>query len=229
MLLGEAVVFKHFLMDFATLLSVMNPFAVIPIYVNLTSEFEAVERLRILKRAIVVSFSILIAFLVVGEPFLAALGVTLDAFRIAGGVVLLLLGMRMIFDEGGRAEPPHAPGATSRDIAVFPLAMPMISGSGAILAIILLTENDLHRIDEQAATALTMCLVLAINYVVLRFSNPIYHLMGPTGVAVVGRVSGLIVAAIAVQVMITGLHQVFPALGAPSVNSSRAPAPSKSG
>ncbi len=145
---------KHFLVDFVTLLTVMNPVAVIPIYINLTAELQTAERKRVLIRAILVSFGILIAFLIVGEPVLESLGVTLNAFRIAGGIVLLILGMRMIFDEQGHAHPPQTGQATSDDIAVFPLAMPMIAGSGAILSIILLTENDLHALQEQASTAL---------------------------------------------------------------------------
>ena len=206
---------KHFLVDFVTLLSVMNPVAVIPVYINLTADMPADERTRILKRSMVVSFGILITFLIIGEPVLEGLGVTLDAFRIAGGIVLLLLGMRMIFDEHGRAEPPHDGEASNRDIAVFPLAMPMIAGSGAILSIILLTENDLHEIPDQASTAFTMLLVLAVNFAVLRAANPIYRMIGSTGTAVVGRISGLVVAALAVQVMIIGLQNVFPTLGAP--------------
>jgi multiple antibiotic resistance protein len=207
---------KHFLVDFVTLLSVMNPVAVIPIYLNLTAELQTPERKRVLVRAILVSFAILIAFLIVGEPVLDSLGVTLNAFRIAGGIVLLILGLRMIFDEEGHAHPPGTGLASSRDIAVFPLAMPMIAGSGAILSIILLTENNLHAVEEQASTALTMCLVLGVNFVVLRAANPIYQFIGPTGTAVVGRISGLIIAALAVQVMIIGLQNVFPGLALPA-------------
>jgi multiple antibiotic resistance protein len=126
----------------------------------------------------------------------------------------------MIFDEQGHADPTPAGQASSRDIAVFPLAMPMIAGSGAILSIILLTENDLHVFQDQVSTAFAMTLVLAVNFAVLRAASQIYRLIGPTGTAVVGRISGLVLAALAVQVMIIGLQNVFPALAAPPNNAN---------
>ncbi len=211
---------KHFLVDFVTLLTVMNPVAVIPVYINLTAELQTAERTHILIRAVLVSFGILIAFLVAGEPVLEGLGVTLNAFRIAGGIVLLILGVRMIFDEQGHADPPPVGQASSRDIAVFPLAMPMIAGSGAILSIILLTENDLHALQDQVSTALTMCLVLVVNFAVLRAASAIYRVIGPMGTAVVGKISGLIIAALAVQVVIIGLQNAFPALAVPPNNTN---------
>ena len=85
----------------------------------------------------------------------------------------------------------------------------MIAGSGAILSIILLTENDLHVLQDQASTAIAMCLVLVVNFAVLFAAGPIYRLIGPTGTAVVGKISGLVIAALAVQVMIIQAPNVF--------------------
>jgi multiple antibiotic resistance protein len=89
-----------------------------------------------------------------------------------------------------------------------------------ILSIILLTENDLHVLQDQVSTAITMCLVLAVNFAVLRAASPIYRIIGPTGTAVVGKISGLVIAALAVQVMIVGLQNVFPALAVPPSNTN---------
>ena len=89
--------------------------------------------------------------------------------------------------------------------------MPLIAGPGAITAIVLLTENALHNIPQQAGTAITLCVVLAIHYAVLKFAGPIHRLLGSTGTAVVARVTGLVLTALAVQVMIVGFEDVFPA------------------
>jgi multiple antibiotic resistance protein len=97
-----------------------------------------------------------------------------------------------------------------RDIAVFPLAMPFIAGSGAIMSIVLLGENDLHSLPQKAGTAGTMCLVLIIVYVILRAADAIQRLLGSTGINVVSRTMGLIITALATQVMITGVRNLFP-------------------
>ena len=111
---------------------------------------------------------------------------------------------------GRQPEPTRETDAASRDIAVFPLAMPLIAGSGAITAIVLLTENALHNIPQQAGTAITLCLVLAINYAVLKSAGPIHRLLGSTGTNVVARVTGLVLTALAVQVIIVGCQNVSP-------------------
>jgi multiple antibiotic resistance protein len=221
--------FTHFSLDFATLLSIMNPVIVIPVYLKLTGKFEPAERERVLRRAMLVSALFLLIFLVVGQIVLNALGVSLDAFRIAGGLVLLLLGMSMIFDVSPPAEPDPDEPTHGRDIAVFPLAMPLTAGSGAIMAVVLLTENELHDIPAQAGTALTMFLVLAINYVVLKAAAPIHRLLGSTGAAVVGRITGLVLTALAVQAIIIGVQNSFPALSATPALGTKVPsaAPAK--
>lgn len=202
--------YTHFWVDFATLLTTINPVGVIPLYLALTEGLEARERARVLRKAILVSVGILLAFLIAGEPLLNALGVTLDAFRIAGGLILLLIGLRMVFaDNHEQGSKPEAEKAR-RDIAVFPLAMPFIAGSGAIMSIVLLTENDLHSLPQQAGTAGTMCLVLILCYAILRAADTIQRLLGSTGINVVARISGMVVTALATQVMINGLRNSFP-------------------
>ena len=204
--------FTHFWIDFVTLFTMLNPIHVIPAYLALTGGLEPVSRRKILRRAILVAGAILLLFLILGEIVLSALGVTLNAFRIAGGLVILLIGLRMVFGDDERTEAVTENKSKSRDIAVFPLAMPLIAGSGAIMAIILLTENNLHDVPQQIGTGLTMCLVLALNYVALEAAGPIHRFLGSTGVAVVARVTGLVITAIAVQSIIVGLQNVFPGL-----------------
>jgi multiple antibiotic resistance protein len=201
--------YSHFWVDFVTLMTMINPVAVIPLYLSVTEGMSARERVMALRKATLVATGILLAFLIAGEPMLNALGVTLDAFRIAGGLILLLIGLRMVFAEArGPASNPDAAKAP-RDIAVFPLAMPFIAGSGAIMSIVLLTENDLHSLPQKAGTAGTMCLVLIIVYVILRAADGIQRLLGSTGINVVSRIMGLVVTALATQVMIIGAQNIF--------------------
>jgi multiple antibiotic resistance protein len=206
-----SMIFANFWIDFVTLLVTINPICVIPLYLALTNGLSSAARTSALRRAALVSMAILLIFLIVGEIALSALGVTLNAFRVAGGLVLLLIGLRMVFDEGLWMNPTRDNDTTGRDIAVFPLAMPLIAGPGAIMVIVLLTENNLHSIPQQAGTAITMCLVVAITYAILRAAESIHRLLGSTGTSVVARVTGLVVTALAVQTMIVGFQNLFSA------------------
>ena len=202
--------YTHFWVDFVTLVTTINPVAVVPLYLALTEGLEAQERTRVLRKATLVAAGILLVFLVAGETVLNALGVTLDAFRISGGLILLFIGLRMVFADGHEQGSTLEAGKVTRDIAVFPLAMPFIAGSGAIMSIVLLTENDLHNLPQQAGTAGTMCLVLILVYAILRVADTIQRLLGWTGINVVSRIMGLVVTSLAMQVMISGLRNVFP-------------------
>ena len=204
------MIYSSFAMDFVTLLTTINPVAVVPLFLSAAEGLDEQERRRALRKAIVVAAGILLVFLIAGELLLGALGVSLDAFRIAGGLVLLLIGLRMVFAEIKQpSEKPEVVQA-GRDISVFPLATPFIAGSGAILSIVLLTENSLHSWPEQAGTAGTMCLVLILIYAILRAADSIQRILGMTGINVVSRITGLVLTALAMQVMINGLRSVFP-------------------
>jgi multiple antibiotic resistance protein len=201
-------VFANFWTDVVTLMATIDPFSVIPAYIGLTHELAPNARARILLRSILIAFAILFAFMIVGELALNAMGVSVDAFRIAGGIVLLLVGVKMVFAQSLQAAPgEHA--HVGRDIAVFPLGMPYIAGPASIMSIVLLTENDLHSIRQQACTLISMCIVLTITYLVLRGAAPMQRILGATGINVMARIMGLVLASLAVQALITGLKNVF--------------------
>ena len=200
--------FANFWTDVVTLLATIDPFSVIPAYIGLTHELSPDARARTLLRSILIAFAILLAFMIVGELALNAMGVSVDAFRIAGGIVLLLVGVKMVFAQSLQTGPgEHA--TAGRDIAVFPLGMPYIAGPAAIMSIVLLTENDLHSIPQQACTLISMCIVLTITYLVLRGAAPMQRILGATGINVMARIMGLVLASLAVQALITGLKNVF--------------------
>jgi multiple antibiotic resistance protein len=201
-------VFANFWTDVATLMATIDPFSVVPVYLGLTHALTADARSRVLLRAIFIAFAILFAFLIVGELALNAMGISVDAFRIAGGIVLLLVGVKMVFAQGTQTTPGEASNP-DRDIAVFPLGMPYVAGPASIMSIVLLTENDLHSIPQQACTLISLCIVLSVTYLVLRAASPLQKLLGGTGINVLGRIMGLVLASLAVQALITGLRNVF--------------------
>lgn len=194
--------------DFVLLLVTINPFAVLPVFLAITTGMSSVERGRIARRASIIATVILLFLLAFGQIFLDKIGVTLPALRVAGALVLLLLGLRMVFGEvPGASEPDSGSG----DIAVFPLAMPMLAGGGSIAAIVAMTDNNVHNVAEQAVTGVVLAVVMLVIYAVLRSAETIQSWIGNTGTNVVSRIMGLVLTALAVQTFFS----VFgPALGA---------------
>jgi multiple antibiotic resistance protein len=204
---GAANVFRNLVTDFTTLLVTINPISVVPVFLGLTGGKSRAERRRTALRACLVATAILLFFLIVGQLLMEAIGISLPAFRLAGGLVLLTLGLRMIY--GDVASGPGS-GEISGDITVFPLATPMLAGGGAITAIVILTDNYTFSILEQASTAIIMMVVMAVSYLVLVSAEPIQRWIGETGTNVIGRIMGLILAALAMQTLVTAVKSILP-------------------
>jgi multiple antibiotic resistance protein len=194
--------------DAITLFVVVNPVGLVPLFIALTTGQSQAQRRAIAGRAVVTAAAILIVFVVIGQIMLTGLGVTLPAFRVAGGLVLLVIALRMVLseDESRAGSQPPARRAGPSDIAVFPLAMPFIAGPGAVMAAVLLTDNDTFTVAEQAATAAVMTGVLGLTYVILLGAETMQRYIGPTGANVLSRVLGLILTAVAAETMLEGLR-----------------------
>ena len=203
--LGETV--AYVLSEFVLLLVTINPFAAVPVFLSVTAKMTQVERNRTALRACVIASVILLVLLAFGQIFLEKIGVTLPALRVAGALVLLILGIRMVFGEVPGGSSGDAPAG---DVAVFPLAMPMLAGGGSIAAIVAMTDHSVNSIADQAVTAVMMLAVMLVIFAVLRSAETIQTWIGDTGTNVVSRIMGLVLAALAVQT----LFSVFgPALG----------------
>ena len=198
--------------DAVTLYAVLDPIATVPLFLSATRDQSPASRRRIAARATVIAAAILIIFIVLGQIFLKALGISLPSFQIAGGLVLLAVGMKMIFSEVPSAEKnSESKGAqSSGDIAVFPIAMPFIAGPAAIMAVVMLTDNDRFSIPQQAETTAVLLVILLIVYLALVAADRIQRVLGETGINVMSRVMGLILAALAVEAILGGLRQAFP-------------------
>jgi len=203
--------FDHAFEDFVTLLAVYNPVGIVPEYLYFTRDVPPDERKRLALRSVLIATAILFAFLVLGQVLLEALGISLPSFSIAGGVVLLVISLRAIFegvhDEVAVEEKKAATGV--RDLAVFPLATPLIAGPGGILVVVLLTDNNRFSWPEQTVTALMLLVVLLFTYLVLRAAESVQRVLGVTGISVVSRVSGLILAALSVETILDGIRETF--------------------
>lgn len=198
-----------FLATFIAFFAVIDPIGTIPVFVAVTSRYDAKTKRRIARMASLVAAGILIFFILVGEYILKALSIPLPAFQISGGIVLFLFALTMIFGESKPDEEIKLLASDHRETAIFPLAVPSIASPGAMLAAVLLTENSRFSVWEQAQTASMMLAVILIAYVLMRLAGGITKLIGTSGASVVSRIMGLILSAIATTNILTGLAEYY--------------------
>lgn len=193
---------------FITFFAVVDPIGTVPVYVAVTSHFEDKARRRVALVATFAAAGILLFFVVAGELILKAMSIPLSAFQVAGGVVLFLFALTMIFGESKPDEEVRL--ATDHtETAIFPLAVPSIASPGAMLAAVLLTENARFSISEQAQTYGVLLAVLVVTYLLMLLAGPINRLIGSSGASVVSRVMGLILASVATTNLLAGLKSYF--------------------
>jgi MarC family membrane protein len=192
---------------FVTLLVVVDPPGVVPIYVALTSTEQPARRRIILFRAVLIAFGVAIFFLIAGRAVLSYLGVTVHAFSISGGILLFVAAMPMLFGHrGGLQSPePKEQGSVGEDISVFPLAMPMLSGPGTIATILLLTSQAGGDTQKLIAIGVAIAIVFLVSFVVLYLGARLIGLVGEGGVHIATRVMGIVLAALAVQYVLNGI------------------------
>ena len=188
--------------DFATIWTTIDPIGNVAIFAGLTASLTRAERPRTALRATVYATVILVVAVVAGQFILDAIGIHLHSLKVAGGIILFLFALKMLF--GGLDAKTGAP-EPGRDLAVFPLAVPSIAGPGAMMAVILLTDNDVYTVPQQAETGVVLLVVLLVTYIFLRFSDIILRVIGQQGAAVLVRVMGIILASLAVEIVLTAL------------------------
>lgn len=198
--------FDSLIVQFVVLWAVIDPVGTIPVYLAKTIGLPIEDRRKIARNAILISAGILLFFLVAGQVLLEAMQVPLFAFQIAGGLVLLLFALSMIFGESKQDNEIKLKSSLG-EIAVYPLAVPSIASPGAMMAIVLLTDNNRYAWSEQAITAGIMLAILVITYILLVLANKIQHYIGNSGAAIISRVMGLILCAVAVNNILIGLKE----------------------
>lgn len=205
--------YERILRDAVTFMVVICPTAVTAVFIALTRHESPSERRRIALRAVVIAAVILLGSIVVGEILLKALGITLPSFRIAAGLVLFVVSLKMILEEEPKDDPAARHGGVAgkkgQDLSVFPLAIPLIAGPGTIMAAVLLTDNSRYNAPEQAVTAVVLLVDLALTYGMLLGAETIHRALGTTGANVLSRVMGLVLAALSVEVILAGIRGAF--------------------
>lgn len=190
---------------FVTLFVVIDPIGLAPIFMALTPGMSAAQRRRIGFRALIIAAVLMMLFALAGEAILSAIGISIPAFRIAGGLLLFLTALDMLFERRTERREGQSHGTPeTQDPSVFPLAMPLLAGPGALATMILLAGQQPGAM-HMVMINLVMLAVLAIAMLLFHLATPLAHALGRTGVVVVTRLFGMLLAALSVQFVIDGL------------------------
>lgn len=201
-----------FVSALVTFFVIIDPPGCAPIFASLTAGSPVAHRRAMAVRSTLVAALILYMFAVFGEAFLGALGISLDAFRVAGGIMLFIIALEMVFEkrterrehrvEDVKAHPEH------EDISVFPMAIPMIAGPGSIASVMLMTARS-SGIEESLVVLGALAVVLIVNLVALLAAGPLMQLLGYRIEAMITRILGVVLAALAAQFVIDGIKASF--------------------
>ncbi|WP_452223024.1 MarC family protein [Lacinutrix chionoecetis] len=190
------------------LIAVIDPLGSVPVFLEATKQLDDKHKKKVAIRASFIAFLILLFFIVVGQFILDGMDVTLDAFQISGGVILFLFALTMIFGEGKPESEKHLIN-DYKHVTIFPVAIPSIASPGAIMAVVLLTDNTIYTVEQQAITTGLVIVVIALTMLILLGASLVQKRIGEYGITVISKVMGLILAAYAVQSILTGLKDFF--------------------
>ena len=187
--------------DALILWATIDPIGTLAIFSALTAGMSVTQRRKTATRAVLYAGGVLIGSLVIGQVLLTAMGISLLSFQLGGGILLFLFGLQMIFtdnDQSSGKEPDH-------NVAIFPIAIPATATPGAILALILLTDNQIYPIAQQLVTGLIVVATLAITWVMMFFSDRILAVIGSGGASLLTKIMGMILAALSVQLVMNAI------------------------
>jgi len=201
-----------FLSAFVTLFVVIDPPGCAPVYAGLTAGATGLQRRTMAIRACLIAGAILLGFAVVGADLLAALHIELDAFRIAGGIMLFIIALEMVFEKRTQRRADRADKVREdpeiEDVSVFPMAMPMLAGPGAIASVMLL-ESSAEGVRGTLVVLAALLAVLVLTLLALLAASPLMRLFGAQAETVITRLLGVLLAALAAQYVIDGVRNSF--------------------
>ena len=193
---------------FVFFFTVIDPIGTVPVFIAVTSGLGEATKRKIAIKAAFVSALVLIFFAVAGEVILTGMDVPITAFQIAGGIVLFLFAISMIFGES-KPEEEIKMADESTESAIFPLAIPSIAGPGAMLAAVLMTESNRFDLLQQTITVGIMLSVVLIVMVLMLVASPVHRFIGSAGASIISRIMGLILSAVAVTNVLAGIKEYF--------------------
>jgi len=201
-----------FISAFITLFVVIDPPGCAPIYASITADANAQQRRSMAIRAVLAAGGILLVFALFGEDLLSALHIELNSFRIAGGIMLFLIALDMVFEKRTERREQRAQKVIDtpeiEDVSIFPMAMPMIAGPGSIASVMLLVSQN-TGIEPALTILAALALVLLLTLIALITAGPLMKLLGQKTEAVITRLLGVLLAALAAQFVIDGLRESF--------------------
>jgi multiple antibiotic resistance protein len=202
--------FNHnFVYEFVTLFVILDPVATVPIFLLATAGLARKDALKVAAYALGVAFLVLLFFIAGGQYLLEALKIPMSSFQLAGSLVLLMFGLSMVMGKLTK-ETASMPGDTTLlERAIYPLAIPGIAGAGAILTVVLLTDNDSRTLVEQALTTAELLLCLICFFGLYAAASLIFRVLGRSGIEIISRVFGLIVSSIAVNGLVIAIKLSF--------------------
>lgn len=201
------IVLEFALLAVTSILFLVDPFAVIPLFLAITADSAAAERRQMARRAAWTCAIVLTTFAVAGSLIFKMFGITLPAFKIAGGIILLQIGLDMLQarQSGTKVSPEEAQeGATKEDASIIPLGMPMLAGPGAISTVMVLIGES-HAVWQHGVIYATIIFTSFVSYLVLVGAGQVQRFLGQTGIRIMMRLMGLLLVALAVQFVANGL------------------------
>lgn len=200
-------------MTIGTLLPVMNPFSTVPLFVSLTAKFDREDRNRQALLACIYAFGLLILFLFLGAAIIDFFGISIPGIRTAGGIIISLIGMRMLFPTNSSAV-GDAGQSQQLDIAFTPIAMPSLAGPGSISVVVtassqIKSNHAAHFLPVYGGVVVGLAVTAVIAFLVLRAAASMARLLGPSGIDAMTRIFGFLLVAIGIQFLLTGLSDFY--------------------
>jgi multiple antibiotic resistance protein len=198
---------QEIITEAVTLIVIINPIGAATIFLSLTANQSPAERRRVALKSVLIAAVILIAFLIAGRILLSAMGISITAFKIGGGIVLLMFGLNMIFEFSTALKPSGD--SSQGDVAIYPLAMPAIAGPGTIMTVVLLSDDDRYHLVGQTITVMVMLGVLLVTFGMFQVAMLLNRFVGASGAGIVKRVMGLLLCAVASDKILSGIAEYF--------------------
>jgi len=191
--------------DFMTIWVIIDPIAALPVFIALAGKYDSRKRRRVAAWTCVIALMVLFFFISAGQILINALGVSLRSFQVAGGLILFVFAVDLVLGEAREESGTDMRHESPLQLAIYPLAIPNLAGPGAMLTVMLRTDNSRVSFAEQVHTTIAVALVLAITFALLLLAGPITRVIGHGGANVIKRIMGMIIAAYAANLVVDGI------------------------
>jgi len=200
---------NEFVRAFILLFAVIDPIGTLPVFLSVTKKFDKATGRKVALFATLIAAAILLFFIIVGQILIEHMEISLSAFKVSGGLILLLFALTMIFSNSGHSTEGEHPDI--KHVAVFPMAIPSIASPGAILAVVLLTDNNMYSIGHQVLITIIVFVILATTLLLLMIADRIQRAIGTTGIMVITKIMGLLLCSLAMENILSGIKAYFTA------------------